>query len=247
MEQQPRQIVFHGPTAPYDSTARCKFNDEHGDVYGWPSRGGVIILTDAEAIDYDFLGINAIDPPTHRDDDQGAEDEFCQRLLLLGAKWWDSEERFFHVSGLEEAEKGYDHSHGHYDGSFKDADRPKPTMREKRWVKVGWPSTGGLWVSEFDTTWAGVDEEDNLPPQGEGLARLKLARTMDERCLVLRDRFRAKSYRDVSEYEGYAFLGAWEWKTTGEVGQHLLTPEETVNEWVNSFRKKSSAVMCEKT
>ena len=51
------------------------------------------------------------------------------------------------------------------------------------------------------------------------------------------DRFRAKFYRDVSEYEGYAFLKAW--KTTGEVGQHLLTPEETVEEWANSFRKKA--------
>ena len=58
--------------------------------------------------------------------------------------------------------------------------------------------------------WAGVDEEDELSPKGEGLARLKLARTMDERCQVLRERFRAKFYCDVSEYERYAFLRAWE-------------------------------------
>lgn len=235
--QQPRQILTCGPSSPYDSTVRASIGDESGSLYGWPSRGGVIILNDAEAIDHDFLGLDPLNPPAERDDDQDAEDAFCQRLLLLGAKWWDSEERYLFVASVEETSHGRDNSYGHGDGSFRNAKRPAPTMREKRWVKVGWPSTGGLWVSEFDTTWGGVDEDENLPPD-EGLARVKLARTMDERCQILRDTFRAKFYYDVSEYEGYAFLRAWEWKFTGEVGRTMLTPQETYRQWCDSFIKE---------
>ena len=66
-------------------------------------------------------------------------------------------------------------------------------MREKRFVKVSWPSTGGLWVTEFNTTFGGVDEEDNLLPHNEGAGRLRMARTMYERCAILRDRFKVTS------------------------------------------------------
>jgi hypothetical protein len=83
-----------GITCPYDSTVRAKFTDDDIRIYAWPSRGGVIILDDAEAIDFEFLGLNPLDPPVERLDDQAAEDAFCQRLLLLGAKWWDSEARY---------------------------------------------------------------------------------------------------------------------------------------------------------
>jgi hypothetical protein len=63
-------------------------------------------------------------------------------------------------------------------------------MCEKRLIKVGWPSTGGgVWIAEFDTTWAGADEEDNLVPWDGDIGRLRMARTMDERCTILVDRF----------------------------------------------------------
>lgn len=39
---------------------------------------------------------------------------------------------------------------------------PAHEAREK--FKVGCPSTGGLWVAEFDTAFASVNEEDNLLP-----------------------------------------------------------------------------------
>jgi hypothetical protein len=84
-----------GQTCPYDSTVRALFTDNNASIYAWPSRGGVIILDDAEAIDFEFLGLNPLDPPEKRLEDQSAEDPFCQRLLLLGAKWWDSEARYF--------------------------------------------------------------------------------------------------------------------------------------------------------
>lgn len=53
---------------------------------------------------------------------------------------------------------------------------------------------------------------------------------MDERCRILKDRFNGRFYQDVGDYEGDAFLRAWEWKETGEVGD-LLTPSQTVQEW----------------
>lgn len=227
----PRQALVCGPSNPYDPTVRTHIWDDDIRLQAWPSRGGVIVLDEAEAIDFEFLGLNPLDPPYHRYDDQEAEDEFCQRLLLLGAKWWDSEERHFVVNSIRRGERKDDISHG--DGSFRDLNRPDPTMREKRWVKVGWPSTGGLWVSEFDTTWAGVDVEEDLPPHDEGLAMVRLARTMDERCQILRDRLRGKFYEKLSDYEGYAFLRAWEWKSGGEAGP-LLTPEETLEQWSES-------------
>lgn len=219
---------------PYDATVRALFGSEFASLFGWPSRGGVIVLNEAEAIDFEFMGLDPLNPQKTRHEDQDAEDIFCQRLLLLGAKWWDSEERWSHVTDLHARAEGYASTIGHTDGSFMNVSRPAPTIREKRWVKVGWPSTGGgFWVSEFDTTWAGVDEDWNLPPD-EAFARVKMARTMDERCQILRELFQGKFYSDLGKYEGYAFLRAWEWKFTGEVGRDLLTPEETYQEWRKS-------------
>lgn len=54
---------------------------------------------------FHILGLSTIDPPLklehcHNPNDKDVaggimakEDTFCQRLLLLGAKWWDSEAR----------------------------------------------------------------------------------------------------------------------------------------------------------
>lgn len=90
-----------GIDSPLNPSVRCNFNDTGVDIYAWPSRGGVIILGNAEAIDLEFLELNPLDPPAERLDDQTAEDEFCKRLLLLGAKWWDSELRYLVVSQVE--------------------------------------------------------------------------------------------------------------------------------------------------
>ena len=110
-------------------------------------------------------------------------------------------------------------------------------MREKRFVKVAWPSTGGLWVAEFDTVFAGVDEEDNLLP--EAPSRLLMARTMDERVDVLRKYFEATFYETVEDYRGYAFLKAWEEKDggEGEVGPRLQ-PDETVALWKEGYIRR---------
>ncbi len=107
-------------------------------------------------------------------------------------------------------------------------------MREKRLLKAGWPSNGrGVWVAEFDTVWAGVDEEDNLVPYDEDMGRLRMARTMDERCAMLRDRFEAKFYQDLKDYKGYGFFNSWDGKKDGEVGP-LLMPGETQKAWIKA-------------
>lgn len=114
------------------------------------------------------------------------------------------------------------------DNAFVVDEQSASTMREKRLLKVGWPEGegGGVWIAEFDTTWAGVDEETNLLPEDEELGRLRMMRTMDERCVMLRDRFRGRFYSDLREYEGYGFFNSWTERRTGEVGP-LLKPEET--------------------
>ena len=220
------RVYVCGPGNPFDPRVRTAFSDIDARIYAWPSRGGVIVLDAAEAIDFEFLGLDPLDPPLQRLDDQAAEDAFCQQLLRLGAKWWDSEARYTVVSAIEMGELGRAAC------DFDVEQQPPPTMREKRLIKAGWPSTGGVWIAEFDTTWAGVDEEEDLPREDEDMGRVRMARTMDERCAILRDRLRAKFYEDLRDYHGYGFFNSWESKTTGEVGP-LLEPNETKKLWLD--------------
>jgi hypothetical protein len=192
-----------------DPTCRTKISDVHVCIYAWPSKGGVIILDHAERVDLEFLDLDPLDPPTKRLHSQKDEDEFCQRLLLLGAKWWDSEDRHRLVGAVGDMDEGAIYA-------IDNGQAPVPTLRERRWVSVAWPTTGGLWVAEFDTSLWGIIEKHNvLPPI---TARLKLAHTMDERSQILQDHFKAKFYKDVRDYKGYTFLNSWEEKETGEVG-----------------------------
>jgi hypothetical protein len=100
--------------------------------------------------------------------------------------------------------------------SFEQGIEPNPTIRKRRWISVGWPSTGGLWVGEFDTTVYVPVERNNIVPYDT--ARLMLASTMDDKCRILREHFDAKFYHQVEEYEGYGFLNSWDTKETGKVG-----------------------------
>ena len=224
-----------GPTYPYDPTVRTTFTDTDARISAWPSHGGVIILDSAEAMDFEFLGLNPLDPPLRRLDDQAAEDRFCRQLLLLGAKWWDSEARYSIVAAIELRAGGGD-SGRRVSNAFVLEEQPTPTMREKRLLRVGWPQGegGGVWIAEFDTTWAGVDEETKLLPADEELGRLRMTRTMNERCVMLRDRFRGRFYTDLREYEGYGFFNSWAERRTGEVGP-LLKPEETREMWMKAY------------
>ena len=54
--------------------------------YAWPSRGGLVIKNDANAVDLMFLGMDRLNPRLNRDDDQEAEDAFARKLLIIGGK-----------------------------------------------------------------------------------------------------------------------------------------------------------------
>ncbi|KAF2188681.1 hypothetical protein K469DRAFT_660444 [Zopfia rhizophila CBS 207.26] len=90
----PRNVYICSPNVVYDSskdvTHRISFDTPTIMIYGYPSRGGVIMLEDVSPTDLDFLALDRTDPPMFRHEDPEEEDAFCQRLLLLGAKWWDS-------------------------------------------------------------------------------------------------------------------------------------------------------------
>ncbi|KAL9585288.1 MAG: hypothetical protein Q9212_001612 [Teloschistes hypoglaucus] len=218
-------------------------------------QGGVIILNDATHVDFTFLGLSTTNPPSKRpsyspgptiganvvadgtevasqpaeeerkeqqqeqqDSEDDEEDTLCQRLLLLGAKWWDGEKRYQFVEHfaagiqpfVEDVEEGR---------------VAEPTLRERRWVKVGWENnnvtvdgggsggSGGFWILDCDTSWLGIIEEDNLVP--DDAARVKLAKTMEERCEILKG-LGATFYDGLEHYNSEStFLRAWDWKLEG--------------------------------
>ena len=152
------------------------------------------------------------------DVDVDEEDVFCRRLLLLGAKWWDGYNRYYDMTRFESEtyEEFLDNERGKV--------RQEPTKRERRWVKVGWENAavyssvgaGGFWVLDCDVNWFGILETDNLVPEDAG--RIKLAKTMDERCIILK-KMGAKYYPRLEDYESDStFLRAWDWKWKGEIG-----------------------------
>ncbi|KAF2424853.1 hypothetical protein EJ08DRAFT_594857, partial [Tothia fuscella] len=56
-------------------------------ILACPSQGDYVVLEDAAGRNFEFLSLNARNPPRRRLADQKAEDEFANQLLLLGAKW----------------------------------------------------------------------------------------------------------------------------------------------------------------
>lgn len=215
-QYQPSQNNIRAPP-----TLRTNFIDNEIGVWGWPSRGGVIVLRRVTALDFDFLGLDPVDPPVLRDRDQEAEDTLCQRLLLLGAKWFDSDQRRGFIAGLTEDDDS-DVS------ALRRGEELQPTAMERGWVAVAYPDGRGpegegLWVAEFDTVIQGILEEDNLVPTNA--SQVQLARTMAEKVEIIK-RLRGKFYASLEEYGrggGKACLNSWATKTTGEVGPLVKT------------------------
>jgi hypothetical protein len=212
-----RRAIVCGPTPPppppplprnRTTPPRIEYTRHTLHIHAYPSKGGLITLSPATFLDLDFLGLDPLNPPRKRLANQDAEDAFCRRLLLLGAKWWDSAERCRFVTALQE-EEGW----GDAAAEVEVGAQPGPTARERCWISVAWPASGGIWVSEFE---AGTQGE-GVP---EDVVLVRLARSMDERAGILKERFGARFYADVGEYEGAGFLKGWEEeKTTGEVGE----------------------------
>ncbi|KAH7161208.1 hypothetical protein EDB81DRAFT_755784 [Dactylonectria macrodidyma] len=85
---------------------------------------------------------------------------------------------------------------------------------ERRWISVGWPADGGLWVAEFDQPMWGARQEEIIVP--DEASRVMLARSMQEKCDILKS-IGAKFYAKLDEYDEPSCLKAWKTKTTGEV------------------------------
>jgi hypothetical protein len=189
--------------------ARLEIFPDHVSVLAWPSQGGFVMIEDATGLDFQFLNINPLEPPTQRDRDQNAEDAFAKRLLLIGGKWWENEDRY------QLFKQVYPKGCGGT-AQMETPDRVKPlTERERRFTAIGWPSTGGLWVSEFEVDWDVYMEyvdEDLEPPAScfePDMMLIRMARTMDEKCALLSQKFHGKFFSNVSEYEGLEWLNSF--------------------------------------
>lgn len=104
---------------------------------------------------------------------------------------------------------------------------PEPLSRERKWVRVGWlgEPEGAFLELSYAISMYGCDEdhEDVVP---DDAARLMLARTMKEKCEILKA-IGARHYSSLERYyDGRTFLRSWEWKTEGEVGQLVNYPLE---------------------
>jgi hypothetical protein len=166
-----------------DPTRRAAFNSYGCTVYGWPSKGGIIIRTCADAVELEYLGFDKFDPPAKRFADQDEEDKFCTTLLKIGGKWWSSEQRLFDINDVYMLDRMED----------------QPTDDELKDIFVGWPADGGVLIVEYQS-----EVGDEKVPRDIG--RLRMASTMHERCEMLRNRFGAKFYHDWRVYGGFAEL-----------------------------------------
>ena len=120
---------FERPSCPpsvhndFPTEYRTVFDKEGGMARGYPPTGGILLPPlDAAVAQHLDLSRQA---PSIRAQNAADEDDFCTRLRLLGAKWWDSEDEYVRKSiGLDEATEG-----------------------DKKEIVVGWPSNGrSVWI-----------------------------------------------------------------------------------------------------
>ncbi|USW56781.1 hypothetical protein Slin15195_G101000 [Septoria linicola] len=110
----------------YSTRDRTTFDLDAPMVLGYPSTGGVLMLPFDIAI-AEYLGIPRLGT-AYRASDPIEEDKFCDRLRLLGAKWWKSQDTYVRkLIGIEEMTE----------------------MERKEAIIVGWPGEEekeGVWV-----------------------------------------------------------------------------------------------------
>lgn len=228
---QPRRFA-HPPPAPkpYHATRRIVFNDHTLSIFAYPSRGGVIVFEHATALDFEFLGLDSTNLCMWRDHNQDDEDALCQRLLLLGAHWYDSEDRMAFISELiENPQPGED--------AIKAGTQPGPSIMERTWVSVAFPNgpEGGFWVLELDSGMWGYprpspsykqpleEREKNYKPIRPGhAAMIRLAKDVGAKCEIMKG-LGARFYESLEQYDGVASLNAWMEKTHGEFGPLVPT------------------------
>lgn len=185
---------------------RCEISTKTVHLLGYPSAPhvGLVALEGTCAADFDFLDLDPVDPPATRLASQDQEDDFCKKLLRLGARPWPTLERFRNAMGAIDN-----------DSLFLDLMRDGPdggggmarlTAEELRWVSVAWPSSGGgVWVSDLTRTYeldsrlvSEIGDHDLFLEAG----RLRLAGDMDVKSRILQAHFKGKFYENVNDVPG---------------------------------------------
>ena len=116
------------PTNTFDTDKRATFGRRGVTVFGWPSTGGIIIKESANVVDLIYLGADRLHA-SRRAATGAEEDNFCDKLRKLGARWWEDEQSYNDVLiGARE-----------------------PTELEERELITAWPNSGGVWVLTFST------------------------------------------------------------------------------------------------
>ena len=107
----------------FSTTDRTRFEGGSPEVRGYPSTGGILMLPLDIAV-AEHLGLPRLQS-VRRASDPIEEDAFCDRLRLLGAKWWESEYVYYRkLIGMDDMTE----------------------MEKKEAITVGWPATGGVWI-----------------------------------------------------------------------------------------------------
>ncbi|PTB65188.1 hypothetical protein BBK36DRAFT_1204443 [Trichoderma citrinoviride] len=161
IENQQDSVIYAPPR--FDETkekrSRVSIGASPGAlVKGWPSKGGIYILEDCFGIELDFLKLDRFhSQPSPSGPDAAAEEEeaHCNRMRQLGAVWWESKEQWFLQKLMEPNE---------------------PSLRRRqRFVKVGWPVGGGVWVIDITV--------DDASTRHAGI--IYNAHDMEERCRLI--------------------------------------------------------------
>jgi hypothetical protein len=90
-----------------------------------------------------------------------------------------------------------------------------PTERERRHTIVGWPETGGLWVSDFEVdkkVWIRyMDDGEDPPAYGfqEVMGFDQDGKDYGGKVSILGDRFDGTFYSKVEEYKGLELMNSF--------------------------------------
>ncbi|KAI0190470.1 hypothetical protein EV127DRAFT_430388 [Xylaria flabelliformis] len=152
---------------------RSNIFDDGGGGYlvTYPSTGGIVIAAAPLPADLAHLGLSQT-RDTERSNATSEEDDIANRMLQLGANWWPDWDTY--ARHRERVDQGI-----LYDFHFP------PDMF------IGYPSTGGVWVSKFsadlDQSWAGGEESSQPRMPKVWRQAFAGALTMDDKCKVMED------------------------------------------------------------
>jgi len=115
-------LVARGPAQ------RTTFGSQGCNIYGYPSSGGIFVK-EADVLDLLYLSLSR-SQACQRSIDPTEEDNFCDSLQQIGAKWWINKQDWINATlGVRD-----------------------PTEEELKVVVYGWPAEGaGVWVLRYES------------------------------------------------------------------------------------------------